>query len=234
VWFVPTRGRPERLQKFLDACVETKMSMPGLIVIDGSDQDSGDYSKVQIPSNWAIRRANDRAEVCGRMEEYFKENQQAKFYSIINDDVVPETPYWDVILAESAGDWNISYPYDTISVDKECPPEIPWRSIATQFVVGGKLCRGVGSLSLGFIHTMVDRAWMNIGDALGNLYFHEKIRLRHEHWSSGFVKRDKTYERRFSGINTISFDKLRYQQWKDKELNVLVERLKGVIPNEHQ
>jgi len=217
MWFVPTRGRPHRLQKFLQGCVDTKMSMSGLIVVDGTDPDAGDYSKVILPPNWTLLVAKDRAECGGRMEDLFLTYPKAKFYSIVNDDVVPETEGWDVKLAETAGDWNVAYPWDTLT------------GMGTQFLVGGKLARSVGSFSLGFLHTMVDRAWMDIGEGIGRLIFRKDIRLRHEHWSRNRALRDKTYSRTFNGIATIPYDKARYAKWYKEDLPKLIKRLKVEI-----
>ena len=228
MWFVPTRLRPHRLQKFLDGCVTTGMTMPGLIVVDG--EDGGDYSGVRLPANWRIETAPRRAEVCGRMEAYFQAHPAAAFYSIVNDDVVPETPGWDVALAREAGDWNVAYPWDTLTVDKAVPPGQPWRGVATQFMVGGCLARAVGSFALGFLHTMVDRAWMDIGEGLGRLRFRSDIRLRHEHWARGLAPRDETYKRTFEGKSTILHDRERYNQWYRLELPTLISRLKTIVP----
>ena len=216
MWFVPTRGRPHRLQKFLDGCVATRMTMPGLIVVDGKD--GGDYSKVKIPPNWRIEVASEREEVGGRMEAFFHSYSDAAFYSIINDDVVPETPHWDTELAKEADDWNVAYPWDTLS------------GMATQFLVGGKLARAVGSFSLGFIHTKVDRAWMEIGQALGRLRFRKDLRLRHEHYSRNPALRDSTYNRMFRGRHSGYHDRQHYELWRSKEFNKLITRLKLQIP----
>src|SRR3990167_5765884 len=62
--FVPTRNRPERLQRFLDGCIATGMIMPGLIVVDG--EDGGDYSSVKLPLNWKIETASVRIDAGGR------------------------------------------------------------------------------------------------------------------------------------------------------------------------
>lgn len=211
MWFVPTRCRPHRLQKFLDGCVATGMTMPGLIVVDGAD--GGDYSAVRLPANWTLETAAVRAEVGGRMDDILKRFPDADFYSIVNDDVVPETPAWDVMLAAEAGRWNVAYPWDTLT------------GMATQFMVGGDLARAVGSLSLGFIHTHVDRAWMDIGSAIGRLRFRKDIRLRHEHWSRGLAPRDATYIRSTNGQ-----DKAHYMAWKDRDFPALIARLKTVVP----
>lgn len=218
MWFVPTRGRPQRLQKFLDGCVETGMTMPGLIVVDGSDRAEG-YDRVRLPPNWTLEIAEVRAEVGGRMDDVLARFPTEAFYSIVNDDVVPETPGWDVELAAEAGAWNVAYPWDTLT------------GMATQFLVGGDLARAVGSLSLGFLHTMVDRAWMDIGKALGRLRFRKDIRLRHEHWSRNRALRDETYQRMFNGQPTIPHDRGRYTELMTSgEFEALIARLRGIIP----
>jgi len=193
------------------------MSMPGLIVVDGTDPDAGDYSQVTLPPNWTLRVAKERGEVGGRMEELFRTYPTAKFYSIVNDDVVPETPHWDTELAAAAGDWNVAYPWDMLT------------GMGTQFLVGGKLVRAVGSFSLGFIHTMVDRAWMDIGQGIGRLIFRKDVHLRHEHWSRDRSLRDKTYSRSFNGMATIPYDKALYAKWYAEDLPKLIERLKKEI-----
>jgi len=215
MWFVPTRGRPHRLQKFLDGCVDTGMRMPGLVVVDG--EDGGNYSEVRVPGNWGLMIARKRAETCGRMEEYFKAYPDAAFYAIVNDDVVPETSGWDVTLAKAAGDWNVAYPDDTLNGER----------MATQFLVGGKLARAVGSFGLGFLHTMVDRAWMDIGRGLDALVYRTDIKMRHDHWSVGRAEKDKTYQRTFNGRSTIVHDRARYRDFC-RELPGILARVKAI------
>lgn len=192
------------------------MTMPGLIVVDG--RDGGDYSQVKLPENWTLEVAIERAEVGGRMDDLFWRFPEAKFYSIVNDDVVPETPGWDVDLAAEAGDWNVAYPWDTLS------------EMATQFLVGGELARAVGSFSLGFLHTMVDRAWMDIGNGLGRLRFRKDHRLRHEHWSRNPTLKDQTYVRMFRGQPTIPHDRARYAEFMEHEFDGLITHLRGIMP----
>ena len=217
MYFVPTRGRPDRLQKFLNGCIQTKMTMPGLIVVDGKD--GGDYSRVILPKNWTLEVAEERLEACGRMESYFKSHPSAEFYAMITDDVVPMTRYWDQSLALAAGDWNMAYPDDTISGEK----------MATNFVIGGKLARCVGSFGLNFIHTMVDRAWMDIAREIGRLIYCPSIKLRHDHWSIGRSQRDATYQRIFEGKDTRIHDKKRYDRFISRDLVPIIQRIQKTM-----
>jgi hypothetical protein len=218
MWFVPTRQRPDRLQTFLDACEITAMVMPGLIIVDGAD--GGDYSSVRVPHNWRLQVGPKQLETCGRMDDYFHHHPYARFYSIVNDDVVPLTFGWDCALALAAGDWNVAYPDD-------CNNGV---AMATQFVVGGKLARAVGSLGLGFLHTMVDRAWMDIGRNLGRLVYRPDIQLRHDHWTTGRGNHDGVYRKTFNGESTIPHDRARYDQWLIDEFPALIDRLSRVVP----
>jgi len=217
MWFVPTRGRPDRLQTFLDACVETGMTMPGVIVVDGDD--AGDYSNVRVPDNWTLYVAPVRAGPAGRMQAFFEAFPDEPFYSIVNDDVVPITPGWDVALAEEAGAWNMAYPDDGNNGER----------MATQFVLGGDLVRAVGSISLGFIHTQQDRAWMDIARGIDRLRYREDILLRHDHWTTGRGERDETYAKNFNGRSTIKMDRMRYSGFA-VELPAMIGQLKEVVP----
>ena len=218
MYFVPTRGRPHRLQQLLDACVDTDMSMPGLIVVDGAD--GGDYSGAQLPHNWRLEVAEERGDVGGRLDALLEEHPDEEFYSIINDDIVPETPRWDVLLADRIGDgWNFVYPNDCVQGE----------AMATQFLVGGELARSVGSLSLGFRHGKLDRAWMEIADALGRLVYCDNIRLRHEHFTTGAAPHDETYKKIFNGRSTVKTDGMRWHSWQD-EKEGLFTRLRREVP----
>jgi len=217
MWFVPTRGRPQRLQKFLDGCVDTNMTMQGLIVVDGAD--GGDYSEVALPNNWRLEVAPDRKDVGGRLDRLLADYPDLPFYSIINDDIVPETPEWDTILAAEVGDWNVVYPNDCLQGVK----------MATQFIIGRKLAHAVGSLSLGFRHGKMDRAWMEIGEALGRLVYRDDVRLRHEHFSNGLAERDETYSRQYNGINTVKLDNFHWKAW-EQDRPALIQRLKEIVP----
>lgn len=216
MWFVPTRGRPHRLQKFLDACVETEMTMPGLIVIDGAD--GGDYSDVRLPPNWTMTRAEVRGDVGVRVDDVLERYPREPFYSIVNDDVVPLTPRWDTIMAGEAGMWNVAYPNDLLQGE----------AMATQYMIGGNLARLVGSLSLGFVHGKMDRAWMEIGRALGRLRYRDDVWLRHEHFSNGLAPRDETYNRSYNGQSTVKRDGLRWKAWEQERGKLLLRLIERV------
>lgn len=217
MWFVPTRGRPDRLQNFLDACVETEMSMPGHIVVDG--RDGGDYSQVSVPDNWTLTVAMDRVGPAKRCDKFFEEYPNEQFYSIVNDDVIPMTDGWDVILSNKCGPWDMVYPDDGNNGER----------MATQFLVGGDLVRAVGSFSLGFIHTQHDRAWMDIARGIGTLKYVPEVFLRHDHWTTGRSERDEVYEKKLNGKSTIKQDRFHYDYWKREILPHVVEVLKDRV-----
>src|SRR3954468_10960411 len=47
MWLLTTRNRPEMCQRMLDACIDTGVSTPGLVWMDGCD-----YGSLRLPDSW--------------------------------------------------------------------------------------------------------------------------------------------------------------------------------------
>ena len=70
IWVLPTRGRPERCQEVLDACVATGMRSRGICYIDGAAEP---YAGVRWPANWSPVALRDHHELAGVLRRAFDE-----------------------------------------------------------------------------------------------------------------------------------------------------------------
>jgi len=223
MWILPTRKRPDRLQKFFDSCKRTFVSTPGLVIVDGLD--GGDYSTVSLPDGWHLFVTGQRTDVCGIVRQAFRDNLKEPFYGVLADDIVAETLGWDKALAFAAGDWNVAYPNDLLNGER----------MATMPVIGGKLARTLGNIvPLGFVHTMFDKAWMDVGRGIGRLKYLPDVKIRHEHWSDGKTPKDDTYNRRYGSVDTRIIDGQRYKDWaekeKDRDIAFILSRIPKGVP----
>jgi len=207
MWILPTRNRQAFCQRFLDACVETKMTSPGILVMDGCF-----YRDLRVPPNWQTR-ATEHMELCGVLRKVFEDFPDEPFYGVVADDLVPITPHWDKRLEKAAGTWAISS-----CNDSWCAPE----RMAGATCLGGDLLRALGYIvPSGMVHLYVDDLWETIGNGLDCWTVLMDVTVEHRHFGNRKAKHDPTYVRKFNGQQYAQADRQAFGAWKqtsEKEL----------------
>lgn len=202
VWLLPTRGRPELCQRFLEACVETGMTSPGVAWVDPTAP--GQYDAVKWPENWWV--VTGRGDMAPAMAWTFAQFPQASAYGWLGDDTVPITSGWDKALEEAAGEWYVSCCRDSYLVGNSFP-----NLLTGAFVMGGDLVRAVGWWALpGVLQAGVDDAWGDIVVGLGHLRFLNEICFRHDNYRTSRRPRDETDSWEREGVAYIEKD---FENW---------------------
>lgn len=215
---LPSRGRPQGLQRFFD---EGKPEQPGLVILESDQLEA--YRSVQMPSNWCMLDIGSlRRGYAASANEGFAYLPNEPWYGMVSDDCVGRTPHWDSILAEAAAPNRIVWPNDL------------FRGACTFPVVGGDLCRAVGwFVHPKLWHMFTDTLWWDVQKALKTGGYREDVVLEHMHYVNGKAKMDTTYRertkptaRRYLGGRPFSEDAEAYAHIKAYELPILLEKIR--------
>jgi len=200
MWFLPSRGRPANLERFVKAYTETGATTPVYLWFDLDDPRLKEYQDVEIPDNWAVH-VNGSRNIGEMMNQFVKTFPDAAFYGFLADDCLPRTPGWDKALIEAAGDWGIAYPNDLFQGEKLC----------TFPCCGGRLVRELGWWALpGLRHLFIDDALMTVGKRIGRLTYLPDVVLEHLHFGNGKAPMDETYVK-----TSHAEDEAVFQAWKN-------------------
>lgn len=199
MWFLPTRSRPNSLQRFFDHYVITKATSPGVVWLDDDDINLTLYKSIQLPANWKMVVAPNYNKGTGYITNLFFEMfPNEPFYGLLGDDVIPKTYQWDRKLIETAGNDGLAYGDDGINPSHAAHP-----------CVGGDLVRGLGWLALpGLDRIYIDNALHEVAKRAGKAYFMPNVKTEHLHFSTGKSPFDKTYEKSHNAR-----DKEIYEAW---------------------
>ena len=192
MWIIPSRARPQNIERLAKAFQDTEVTTPVRLRLD--DDDPCGYI---CPAHWEVV-TGPRAPLSQYYNEVF--DRGLDWYGLFADDVVPETPGWDVLLIEAAGPDGVAYGNDGIGIRP------------THFVVGGHLAREIGWLALpGLARTYIDTVWHDIAIERNVLRFLPDVRIPHLHFSNRLALFDQTYRK-----PTKDQDRALYQAWRNR------------------
>lgn len=183
MFILPTRGRPENLARFVEACERTRVwEWPCRVRVDADDPALPAYHALKLPP-WFTIRVGPRVSNGPALNEQFQAEPFWGFYGVLADDVVPETPGWDSALIAAAGRDGVAFADDGIQ----------GAALATHPVLGGDFVRALGWIALpGLKRLYADNVWTEIARARGVLRYLPDVSLRHVHFSTG-APMDATY-----------------------------------------
>lgn len=204
MWIFATRNRPENCKRFIDAWIKTEASTPVYVRIDEDDSTLEDLTSLPWPKEFKVV-VGKREGLRAAMQELYIENPNEPWYGLLADDLVPQTRQWDILLAEKAGNKNISYPNDLGG-----KPRLP-----THPVVGGDLTRALGWFGFPVVqHLYVDTVYQYIGNQLGNLYRMGDVVVEHVHPFWNKTNSDNIYS---ENKQRAARDKENYLNWVETQ-----------------
>lgn len=204
MWILPSRGRPHNIVRLINAYRKTGASTPVWLRVDEDDPMVGGY---YIDHPLWIMQIGERKPLSHIYAEALQTHPGADWYGFIADDVVPESPQWDVRLIEAAGSDGMAMPAGGHEDYAGAP----------HFVIGGDLVRHIGWLALpGLDRLFIDTAWYDIANKLGVLRFVPDVVLSHHHFSNGRALYDKTYKKLHKAE-----DRALYDAWRKTGYNQL-------------
>lgn len=213
MWVFATRERPENCKRFINAWIKTKASTPVYVRIDDDDSTLEELKNLPWPKEFTVV-IGPREGLRAAMQELYIKNPNEPWYGLLADDLVPQTDYWDTLLADRAGTKNISYPNDLGG-----KPNLP-----THPIVGGDLTRALGWFGFPVVqHLYVDTIYRYLGKQLGNIYRMDDVIVEHVHPFWNKTNSDKIYsENKQRAVR----DKENYHKWIDTEGPKVVKNLK--------
>lgn len=210
MWFMPSYGRPQRLEELLDA--------PGgwpdrvIVLVNEDDPERVRYEQVvdrlrhqgrDAPWELEFIPAGSRCADAHRWASQSWPSEQ--FYGLLCDDHWPITPLWHEALVDAAGLLSISGPNG----------EESFPLLRNVVVLGGELVKAMGSLVPAPVkHNFEDNLWDFIAAEFDILVPLKDVFVEHRHWRSGEAKKDATYER---GSKDFENDSIIYHKWIDSD-----------------
>lgn len=181
---VPTRGRPQSLERLRDAMAATVRGDTHLLA--GVDDDdtcltaylglAGIHFRVLTGLRGVVACAN--AMVMPHLDEY-------RAVGVLGDDWVPRTEGWDVAVMEALKTAPMAFCNDLYPRE---PGTFP-----THLFIRSEVVQALGFVGPPcFRHMFVDAAWQEWGRACGITYLGEHV-IEHVHPTAGKAPMDETY-----------------------------------------
>jgi hypothetical protein len=208
---LPTRGRPDNLDRFITAVEGTADDWVLYLRLDYDDPEAPAYDKV-IGKGWPNLRTfhGDRIGFAASLNElaFHAERDGVSHLGMFGDDVVPETEGWDTALVEALGsDLGVAYGDDGLRDKHE--PDLP-----THYVTQTEVYRRLGYLAPPNIrHLFLDNVARDVGRYLKNFVF-VPVKIQHLHpWAEGEHLNDATYQEGGRNPNIRKLDRMAYVRW---------------------
>jgi hypothetical protein len=175
--------RPDKLARFVQAYKQTDAILPIFVIFDAND--AVNYNDIDTPAHWKRVTVPAGKRIGEIFNLVFRAYPQEDFYGMVADDVVPQTPHWDIALKENCLPDKISWGCDGIQNDKL--PVHPF--------IGGDLLRKLGWWAApGLKHWFVDNVWKHLADDLHCGIYLPNIKMTHLHPLNGTAAMDRTYQ----------------------------------------
>lgn len=208
---LPTRGRPDNLDRFITAVEGTADDWHLYLRLDTDDPQAAAYDKVLAPKHPQISVYHgDRVGFAASLNEvaFHAWGDRMSHLGMFGDDVVPETEHWDTRLVEGLGE-DLGVAYGDDGLRKKHAPDLP-----THYITQAEVYRRLGYLAPPTIrHLFLDNVARDIGRYLHNFVF-VPVKIKHLHpWGEGEHLNDATYSEGGRNPNIRHLDRMAYIRW---------------------
>jgi glycosyltransferase involved in cell wall biosynthesis len=222
---LPTRGRPQLLQRLLESLVETTSRIERLEVvlfIDADDQSTGAVSHPLLELTKLIEPPGKKM---GQMNQACYENSRGRFVMLMNDDVIFRTKSWDTRVLDAFA----RFPDEVALVYGNDLHQR--KSMATLPIVSRAVCEALGGICpRDYLNVYIDVHLYDIFKKLARLGYQrvvylEDVIFEHMHPEAGKSPMDATYVKkneRFDDFLFINLEDERRDQ--AKRLKHYIER----------
>jgi hypothetical protein len=171
--FFPSRGRPQKLLKVVEAFKETKATLPVLLILDEDDAHNYAGVREQLPSNFGVMINRNIMDFKAAVDAGYEAYPNEPWYAGGSDDFYPLTEGWDVKLRDAC------LPHFMSWGDDGCHGG----NLASAPFFGGDLIRRLGWLMPPFLKRgYADFLWMAYGRELGICKYMPEVKFDHRHW----------------------------------------------------
>lgn len=213
---VPSRGRPQNVQRSFDA-ITSKSKISDLVF--GLDNDD-DHNYPRIPgAQYDVMprfRMNKTLNLIA-----LKNKNKYETITFMGDDHLVETEFWDEILYEPIKKRGYGLSYGNDSLQKQGLP--------TAVMISTNIIKILGFMAPHDLeHLMMDVFWLDLGKALDAIDYFDNVSIKHLHYSSTPGIWDKTYEEANSD-RTIIEDGLAYKKYYENQFLNDVDKIKKAL-----
>ena len=211
---VPTRGRPESVQRFADAFYANSDGNAELVF--GIDLDD----ETKYPEGLTYSR-NPRARFSGTLNNVTRRNQGYFAYFAAGDDHLIETPHFDTIILDELHSLGTGFVYGADGLMNEFLP--------TAGAMTGNVIKTLGYMSLPeLIHLYVDNWWKDLFTEIGKLKYLPDLKISHLHPSGGFTAWDEQYKE-VNDPKMYDADRTSYEWYKANRFEKDVKKLRALL-----
>lgn len=210
---LPTRGRPDNLDRFITAVGGTADDWHLYVRLDDDDSEMARYLEVLDDCGWDGHVSaffGERVGFSASLNELaaHADRDGMSHVSMFGDDVVPVTEHWDTLLVESLGE-DLGVAYGDDGLRNKHHPDLP-----THYITQVEVYRRLGYLSPPTLrHLFLDNAARDIGRALKNFVF-VPVEIKHLHpWAEGEHLHDATYAEGGRNPEIRKADGAAYMKW---------------------
>ncbi len=237
---VPSRGRPENIERLYNVIQETAAEPHRVFLAVRVDEDDPARAGYQVLEQQLADAPGIGFEYGPRIRLAASWNEQAVWaagtesrgfthLAFWGDDVVPETQGWDLMFVRTLEDWGPGFAYGRDGVwDSNRWDEHPEHLVLPT----AALCDVGTYRALGYVsppgvltHLCIDMVWRDVGMAAGALHYVPGVMLRHMHPIRGLAPYDITYAEANEGTQAAR-DHTAYPAWRNSdEFQAAVQRV---------
>ncbi len=209
---LPTMGRPHNLKRFVDTYLATEATIPIYIIFDAAD--AHNYVNVDVPKHFKRTSVPAGTRLGDIYRIIFHNFPNEAFYGVVADDLVPETPHWDVKLRDACLPNKIAWGFDGIQNER----------LPTHPFIGGELLRKLGWWAVpGVQHWFIDNVWKILADELKVGVYLPEVRMMHHHVMNQKAPLDHTY----ANQPDTNKDQAAYLHFMQYEMPAALARARG-------
>ena len=222
---VPSRGRPKRLEEFLDSFDRTHSSGTDLFVyLNDNDPKKEEYGKIP---GLRFLHSGKQLYLAEAYNHIFKIYPDYDYYSLLNDDHYCITPEWDrklIDIIEKKGGTGLACCEDNLT---------DWKKFQhpSGMVISGNIPRSLGYMVWPKIqHIGIDCFFKELLTPLNMLYHTTDVVIEHRHWTNGKALLDENY-RWVYHKDQYQYGMSMVEEYKRIQLQKDIEKLKKGVTN---
>jgi hypothetical protein len=204
VVIVPSRGRPQNIERLIKAWSETNASADLLVAIDKDDPEVPRYMEVLAPTCNDLHVAIEpRRRLCGTLNhEAMRVADKYDVVGFLGDDHLPQGD-WSTAVDDALTEMGTGIVYGNDLIQG---PNLPTAVFMTSDIV-----RALGYMAPpALVHLFLDNYWKSIGEAIGRLRYLPDVIIEHLHPLRDASLHDASYQESWSYENA---DALAYRSF---------------------